>query len=166
MATQTEELSKFHDLLTRFDTGMLITHCGGDSLHARPMAVAQVEDNCDLWFITSIDSPKSMEIRSNEEVLVTFQNKRDEFVTLTGRAELVRDAQKVSELWRESFKLWFPQGVNDPNIALIHVSGRQGEYWDNSGLNKASFMVESLRAYFTGSQAQVREGSQHGRLEI
>jgi general stress protein 26 len=166
MATHIEELNKFHDLLTRFDTGMLITHGGSNGLHARPMAIAQVEDNCDLWFITSDDSPKSSEIRSNEEVLVTFQNKRDEFITLTGRAELVRDPQKVAEVWKEHFKVWFPDGVNDPNIALIHVSGRQGEYWDNTGLNKASYMVESLRAYFSGTQPNIREGSQHGKLNI
>jgi len=166
MSSQTESLSKFYELLNRFDTGMLITHCGGNTLHARPMAVAQVEDNCDLWFITSLDSPKSTEIRSNEEVLVTFQNKRDEFITLSGRAELVRDPKKISELWRESFKVWFPDGVNDPNLALIHVEGRQGEYWDNSGLNKASYMLESLRAYFAGERAQVKEGAQHGRVGI
>ena len=166
MSIQTESLSKFHDLLKRFDTGMLITHCGGNALHARPMAVAQVEGNCDLWFITSLNSPKSSEIRSNEEVLVTFQNKHDEFVTLAGRAEVVREPGKIAELWRESFKVWFPEGMNDPNLALIHVEGRQGEYWDNSGLNKASYMLESLRAYFTGEHIEIKEGVQHGRVGI
>jgi len=166
MATQIEELHKFHDLLTRFDTGMLITHSGSNRLHARPMAVAQVEENCDLWFITGVDSPKSAEIRSNEEVLVTFQNKRDEFVTITGRADLVRDPQKVAELWREPFKVWFPEGVNDPNIVLINVSGQEAEYWDNSGANKVSYMLESLRAYFTGTRPNVKEGSQHGKFNI
>ncbi|HWV46069.1 MAG TPA: pyridoxamine 5'-phosphate oxidase family protein, partial [Nitrospira sp.] len=121
---------------------------------------------CDLWFITNEDSPKSVEIHSNEEVLVSIQSKRDEFVTLSGRAEVVHDPQKVAELWRESFKVWFPQGVNDPSIALIHVAGRHGEYWDNSGLNKASFMLESFRAFFTGTQPDVKEGSQHGKLSI
>jgi general stress protein 26 len=166
MATQTEQLSKFYELLTRFDTGILVTHSGSNSLHARPMAVAQVEENCDLWFITSFDSPKTAEIRSNEDVLVTFQNKREEFVTLSGRAEVMRDPQKVSELWRESFKVWFPQGQSDPNLTLLHVASREGEYWDNSGINKASFGLESLRAYFTGEHPQVKEGSQHGKLDI
>lgn len=166
MAMQIQELSKFYDLLTRFDTGMLITHSGSNNLHARPMAIAQVDPNCDLWFITSFDSPKAMEVRSNQDVLVTFQNKREEFVTLSGRAELVRDPQKVSELWRASFKVWFPQGQDDPNLGLLHVTGRQGEYWDNSGANKASFALESLRALFAGERPQMREGSQHGKFDI
>jgi general stress protein 26 len=130
------------------------------------MAVAYVEDNCDLWFITSSESPKATEIRFNEDVLVTFQNKREEFVTLTGRGEVVRDPQKIAQLWREPFKVWFPGGQTDPNLVLLHVSGRQGEYWDNSGGNKASFMLESLRAYLSGERAQVKEGSQHGNFMI
>jgi general stress protein 26 len=166
MMTQTEQLQKFHDLLTRFDTGMLVTHGGATPLHGRPMAIAQVEENCDLWFITSIDSPKTEEIRSNTEVLVTFQNKRDEFVTLSGQAELVRDRQKIAELWREPFKAWFPERQDDPSIALIHVSARQGEYWNNSGLNKVTYAVETLGAYFSGQRTQVKEGDQHGRIGL
>ena len=166
MTTETQTLSKFHDLLTRFDTGMLITHSGNNSLHARPMAVAQIEENCDLWFITSAESPKTLEIRSNDEVLVAFQNKRSEFVSLAGRAEVIRNAQKLTELWQESFKVWFPGGQQDPSIVLLHVSGHQGEFWDNSGINKASFALESLRAYLTGTKPHAKEGVQHGRLDM
>jgi general stress protein 26 len=166
MANQVDELSKFHDLLTRFDTGMLITHSGNHSLHGRPMAVAQVDAQCDLWFLAGADSPKMDEIRANDEVLVTFQNKRDEFVTLAGRAELVRDPQKIDEIWQEGFKAWFPGGKDDPNLTLIHVQAEQGEYWDNAGANKVSYMFESLRAIAAGDTPNIREGSQHGRVQI
>lgn len=167
MANQhVEEQRKFHDLLTRFDTGMLITHTGSMGLHARPMAVAQVEDNCDLWFLTGLDSPKIDEIRYNDNVLVTFQNKRDEFITLSGRAELVRNADKIDELWHESFKVWFPQGQTDPNLVLLHVRTEQGEFWDNTGANKLSYMLESLRAYASGDTPNIQEGTHHGKLNL
>lgn len=164
MINQHEQQQKFYELLTRFDTGMLITHTGTAGLHGRPMAVAQVEDNCNLWFITGVDSPKIDEIRYNDNVLVTFQNKKDEFVTLAGRAELVRNASKIDELWQESFKVWFPQGKSDPNIALLHVRTEQGEYWDNTGANKLSYMLESLGAYATGDTPNIHEGAQHGKI--
>lgn len=167
MTTSTnQELQTFQNLLGRFDTGMLITHAGNNTLHARPMAVAQVDDQCDVWFLTDVDSPKSREIRANDQVMVTFQNKRDEFVTLNGRAELVRDPQKIDELWQEGFKVWFPGGKTDPNLGLVHVQAVQGEYWDNAGANKVSYMLESLRAYIQGDRPQVQEGSQHGKLNI
>lgn len=162
----TEELRTFKDLLSRFDTGMLITHVGNNDLHGRPMAVAQVDEQCDIWFVTDIDSPKMNEIRNNDQVMVTFQNKRDEFVTLTGRAELVRDPQKIDELWQEGFKVWFPGGKSDPNLGLIHVRAIQGEYWDNAGANKVSYLFESLRAYAQGDKPNIREGSQHGRVSM
>lgn len=169
MAYQNDETRKFCDLLNKFDTGMLITHSGNNKLHGRPMAVAQLEElpqGCDLWFITGLDTPKMDEIRSNEQVLVTFQNRNDQFLTLSGRAEVLRDPQKVDEFWRESFKLWFPQGQADPNLVLIQVRADQGEYWDNGGLNKISFAFEALKAYTQGETMDVKEGSQHGKVSL
>jgi len=166
MAQPTDELQKFYELLNRFDTGILVTHIGPNGLHGRPMAVAQVEPNCDVWFLTGLDTPKIEEIRFNDDVLITFQNKRDEFVTLSGRAELVRDSGQVAEIWREPFKVWFPKGQADPNIALLHVHARQGEYWDNAGINRISYLFESVKAYASGEKPNIREGSQHGKVNI
>jgi len=166
MEAPIDELQKFQGLLSRFDTGMLITQAGNNMLHGRPMAVAQVDEQCDVWFVTDIDSPKMHEIRANDQVIVSFQNKRDEFVTLTGRAELLRDPQKIDEVWQEGFKAWFPGGKADPNLGLIHVRAIQGEYWDNAGANKVSYLLESLRAYMQGDRPQIQEGSQHGRVSI
>lgn len=166
MSVNQNELEKFNDLLNHFDTGMLVTRLGNDELHARPMAVAQVEDNCDIWFLTGLDSPKINEIRSNASVVVTFQDKRDQFVTLCGHAELVQDPQKISELWREPFKVWFPKGISDPNLVLLHVVAEQGEYWDNAGANKITYMMESIRAYATGDTPNIQEGSQHGKISV
>jgi general stress protein 26 len=162
----TEELKTFQDLLSRFDTGMLITHAGNNDLHGRPMAVAQVDEQCDVWFVADIDSPKMTEIRSNDQVMVTFQNKRDEFVTLTGRAELLRDPQKIDEIWQEGFKAWFPGGKTDPNLGLIHIRAVEGEYWNNAGANKVSYLFESLRAYAQGDKPHIQEGTQHGRVSL
>lgn len=171
MAERSEhiEVRKFCDLLNKFDTAFLITHVGNDKLHGRPMAIAQLEEfpqGCDLWFVTSYDTPKMDEIRSNSQVLVTFQNKNDQFLTLSGRAELLRDPQKVSELWREPFKVWFPQGKEDPSLVLIQVRAEHGEYWDNGGLNKVSFLFEAMKAYATGDTVNVKEGGQHGKVSL
>lgn len=166
---ETNETRKFCDLLGKFDTGMLITHAGNNNLHGRPMAVAQLEEfpqGCDLWFVTSYDTPKMDEIRSNSQVLVTFQNRNDQFLSLSGRAELVRDRQKVDELWQEPFKVWFPEGKDDPNLVLIQVHASQGEYWDNGGLNKISFLFEAMKAYTTGDTPNVKEGAQHGKVQL
>jgi general stress protein 26 len=158
------ELNRLHQLLNRFDTAMLITHGPGNELHGRPMAVAQIEANCDLWFITAADTPKIQEIQTNSRVLVTFQEKDSRFVTLSGRAEIVHDAQKIGELWREVFRVWFPGGQSDPNLMLIRVFTEKGEYWDNGGLNRVTFMMDALRAYASKQALSMDNGGRHGRV--
>ncbi|HEY9745239.1 MAG TPA: pyridoxamine 5'-phosphate oxidase family protein, partial [Oculatellaceae cyanobacterium] len=153
-------LSKLHQLLKHFDTAILVTHGGGNSLHARPMAIAQVEDNCDLWFITAADTPKIHEIQTNDRVLVTFQERDTRFITLSGRAEIVQDQRKIDELWREMFKIWFPGGKNDPNLMLIRVRTEEGEYWDNAGVKRVAFVMDALRAYVSGQGMSISEGMQ------
>ncbi len=169
MAYQNEEAQKYCDLLRKFDTGVLVTQAGNNQLHGRPMAVAQLEElprGLDIWFITGYDTPKMDEIRSNEQVLVTFQRGNDQFVSLYGQAELLRDPAKVDELWKEPFKLWFPEGKTDPNLVLIRVHAQQGEYWDNGGINKVSFMFEAVKAYATGNTVEVKEGVHHGKVGL
>ena len=50
--------AKLRALLEEFRTGMLITRTLEGTLHARPMAVAKLEENDDLFFATNIESGK------------------------------------------------------------------------------------------------------------
>ena len=64
---------KIHGLLKKFDTAMLVTH-GHDTIeHARPMGIAHLEENCDLWFFTDRVSEKTREIQQDAKVLLVFQ---------------------------------------------------------------------------------------------
>ncbi|HXC24386.1 MAG TPA: pyridoxamine 5'-phosphate oxidase family protein [Gemmatimonadaceae bacterium] len=61
---------KFYELLKDFNAVMLITHVTrGDAhatdINARPMGIAQVEPNCDLWFITGADTETVHDIASD-----------------------------------------------------------------------------------------------------
>ncbi len=56
--------------------------------------------------------------------------KSQTYVSLSGRAELVRDKAKIEELWEPALKAWFPKGVDEPDIALLKINADQGEYWD------------------------------------
>lgn len=48
-----EGRERFHDLLRRFSHGMLVTRTPDADLRARPLAVAAIEEDDDLWFVTS-----------------------------------------------------------------------------------------------------------------
>jgi len=157
------EKSKAHlkQMLESFDTAMLITR-HGEKMHARPMAIAGVEGANTLWFVTSETSPKSDEIRDDERVSATFQG-RAGFVALSGQASLVRDRKKIEELWQTSWKAWFPNGKDDPSIALIRVTVLDAELWDTAGSSGIRYAFEMAKAVVTGDTPEITQ-TQHARV--
>lgn len=157
---------KFRELLRDFSTAVLITHTGKNDFRARPMAIAAVDEECGLWFITHLDSAKVHEIERNTHVHVVCQNSWASCISITGRATLNFDRSIIYKLWNPAYLAWFPKGVNDPDITLIHVVGEQGEYWDNSGLNRISYIYQTIKAIVTGTTPEVVEGDQHGQVKL
>ena len=81
---------RFCELLGQFDTAVLITHGYDTFFRSRPMLIARIEDNGDLWFITSEESAKVHEIEADTRVHVICQHGRSSCVTVTGHASLRR----------------------------------------------------------------------------
>ena len=156
---------RIRDLLQSFQTAMLVTH-GADFAHARPMAIAAVEEDCNLWFISGRDTAKVMEIEDDARVLVVCQNERTRYVSLNGRARLINDRAKARELWKSEFQAWFPGGAKDPNLLLIHVKAQEAEYWDNSGLKGLRYAFQAAKAVATGRQPAIEEGKMHGKVAV
>jgi general stress protein 26 len=160
------ESEKFHELLKGFDTAVLVTHAGDGRLRARPMVVAQIDDNCDLWFITDEHSAKVHEIANDTRVHVIGQKGRDSCASISGRAFLVHDRARVRELWKTAYRVWFPQGVDDPSIVLVRVAGEEAEYWDNTGIKRFSYLYRAVKAVLTQTKPEVEEGRQHGHVRL
>ena len=162
----TDPNAAFQDVLRHFDTAMLVTRTPEGTLRARPMAIAECDEHGDLWFVTSIDAPKTDEIRADAHVAITMQSS-SRFLSLSGSAELVRDRARIEALWRESWKAWFPMGKTDPAIALVHVNAREGEYWDQHGTRGLKYAFDAARAVARGKSARdaVRP-EQHGKVQL
>ena len=162
---KTDERSKLFELLRTFHTAMLVSSDDEKSPpHARPMAIAQVEQNCDIWFLTDRASGKIREAKENPlQGLVVCQSS-SAFVSVTGTLEVSRDRAKLDELWNDMYKTWFPQGKEDPNLVLLRLAPTAGEWWDERGVNKVKYLVESVKAFATGTRPDV-DPSQHGRVQ-
>jgi len=158
------ESSKAHlkELLESFDNAMLITR-NGEEMHARPMAVAGVEGPDTVWFVTSNWSPKSEEIRLDGRVSVTFQSSA-RFVAVSGTGKLVKNKAKIEQLWKTSWKAWFPDGKDDPKVTLIQVTVTDAEFWDTAGTKGIRYAFEAAKAVLMGETPKQVEG-QHGRLD-
>jgi general stress protein 26 len=159
------QIDKLHGLLKDFSTVVLVTMDGGE-FHARPMAVAKVDENTDLWLFTSRDSTKVREIEADARVQVLGQNGYTSCVVLAGQALVVGDRTLIREMWKPAFKVWFPDGAEDPNIVLLHIKGERAEYWDSTGMNRFSYLYQSIKAAATGTAPEIREGDQHGIVTL
>src|SRR5262245_30715687 len=105
---------QFDQLVRSFDTAMLVTHAEG-RLRARPLSVASVDADGDLWFATNCESAKAHELQVDPRVLVTMQSS-SQFVSIAGTAELLVDHDIATSLWRDAWRPWFPKGADDPEL--------------------------------------------------
>lgn len=110
-------------------------------------------------------SAKIEEARQHRRVGLTYARSEDNsYVALTGTAEVVVDAKKAEELWDPSYRAWFPEGPNDPDLALIKVSVEMAEYWSAPALTwpvPAGFVViapstTTIRSSMRGSCSGAR----------
>lgn len=160
--TRQESIDKFKKLTESIDFCMLTTISGGQ-LRSRPMSTQEMDENGDLWFFTSDQTHKVDEIEADSRVNVGYSKPNDNtYVSVSGRASISKDKQKIEELWNPVLKAWFPKGLDDPNLALLKVSVEEAEYWDspNSTLVQLAGFVKAL---VTGEQAK---GGEHGKVSL
>jgi general stress protein 26 len=107
----------------------LVTTVTADGhLHSRPLAAQEIEFDGDLWFFTQDPSSKVDEIRANNQVNAAFESGKG-YLSVAGSASVVHDRAKVDELWTPAVEAWFPEGKDDPTVALIKISAESAEYW-------------------------------------
>ena len=164
--TREDPKKHLHDIVETFHAAMFVSLKESGELHARPMTIAGIEGDSDMWFATFGDSSLIHEIARTPKVLVTLQGNL-KFATLWGTAEIVEDRRIVERLWKEAWKTWFKGGKDDPMIRLVKVRVGGGEYWDQSPTRGVRFLVEAVKAYVEGKTPELvpelSEG-QHGRV--
>ena len=151
-----EAMGKLKELLEGIDFCMLTTIDSGN-LRSRPMSTQKLEFDGELWFFTSDNTHKMEEIQKDDRVNVAYsQPDENRYVSVSGRAEMVKDRAKIEELWNPIHKAWFPEGLDDPHLCLLKVNVEQAEYWDapNSKLVQLYGLVKALA---TGTEADYGE---------
>lgn len=155
---------KVRELIESIRTVMLVTADTEGDLLSRPMRVLAVEDDT-VWFFTEVNSPKAFEIEQDHDVLLACANPSgQEYVSVRGKARMVRDMAKQKELWTEAARPWFPDGPESPKLALIAVKMIGAEYWDSTS-SSALFAYGYVKALVTktpaegGDNAKVRFGT-------
>lgn len=162
-ADRDESMEKLGSLIKDIRVAMLTTTDAEGHLHSRPMATQTTDFDGTLWFFTRADSPKVGEIDREHRVNVSYADAHEQhYVSVSGRARLVRDPARNKELWSPLLKAWFPDGLDDPALALLRVDVERAEYWDAPS-SAVVHLVGFVKALATGT---TYEPGEHEKVTI
>lgn len=151
------------ELIKGIRFAMFTTEEEDGSLRSRPMATLDIEFDGTLWFFTRADTSKVWEADHHKQVNVSFaEPEKNVFVSTSGTAVLVRDRVKFEEYWKPAYKLYFPDGLEDPELALLRVDVSHAEYWDSAS-TKLGRMFNFARAYLTKDTSKLGD---HAKVAV
>lgn len=148
-----EDTTIIANLIKGSKIAIVTTQTSDGALHSRPLATQEAEFDGDLWFFTQDPSPKVEDVKSHPKVNVSFESGKG-YLSISGTAEIVHDSARVDEYWSPAVQAWFPEGREDPTIALLKVHADSAEYWESSepGVVKA---FKIAKAAVTGGQPDI-----------
>ena len=124
-------MQKLADLINDTQIAMLTTEEPDGTLRSRPLATLQLDAEGKLWFFTALSSGKVAEMDQHRKVNLSYADVgQQKYVSVSGRSRMLRDREKMQELWTAWVKPWFPDGLDDPDLGLLEVTVEEAEYWD------------------------------------
>lgn len=157
-------LEKVIEIARSIGTGMLVSH-SSEGLRSRPMSLAEVTDHGEIWFLTSMSSPKVDELQKDPHTVVVLAES-SRYLSITGTATVLRDPVKARKLWSEANRVWF-KSADDPDLLLVRVDPEWAEYWDQSGWNGVKFAAKAAAAYLKGEPLRDTEDARtHAKVRL
>jgi general stress protein 26 len=118
------------------DFAMLNTITEDGKIAGRPMSNNRdVAFDGDSYFFTYQDTRTVRDIERSADVTLAFQGskgllgKPPLFLSVEGKAELIRDRAAFEKHWNSDLEYWFEQGLDTPGIVLIKVHASRIHYW-------------------------------------
>jgi len=123
-------------------------------LHSRPMTPQNAKEfDGTLWFFASSESEKTQELYENRISQLTFAaTGKNDYVSIAGKATVVKDQAKINALWSEPMKAWFPNGPTSPNLVLIRFDAEEAEFWDSPMALATAYAY--VKARLTGEEIE------------
>lgn len=144
-------ISKLKELIKKESICFFCTNLTLQPITTRPMSTQKVDDEGNIWFMSSLKSDKNAEIAQSNSVQLFYSNPSNyEFLSVFGKASILTDREKIYEMWTPFAKAWFDDGKEDVDISLIKVIPDSAYYWDTKN-NKMISMLQILAATVTGS---------------
>lgn len=162
--TGTKASEKLKELTESARICMFCTRLDQQPSESRPMALQETDEEGNLWFISSADSTKNMDIKKDEKVQLYFMNNgSSEYVSVYGTAKIYTDRATIEDKWSAMANAWF-DGKEDPNVSILKVTPESCYYWDTKN-GKLVSMLSFLAAAVTGKKSDGSDGVE-GTLNV
>ena len=170
-----KKLDDLYKLIDGIEVAMFTTRRPDGHLVSRAMQMQARRSGTDLWFVADWYSDKLDELLADPHVNLAFYNTRTrEWVSVAGTAIVSRDRDLIRGLYKEDWKIWFPEekgrkgrdgGPDDDRIALILVEADSVTY---SKKNKPAPLVlfEMAKAFITKTPPKVADLRELDTTEI
>ena len=143
---------KIKELAKKADVCMFTTSLTKLPLITRPMSTRDVDDDGSIWFFSREGSDKNLEIIADNRVQLFYSNSSSsEYMSIYGKATILKDAAKAKELWSAIAKTWFNDGYDDPELTLVKVEPEDGYYWDTKN-GKVISLMKMVAGAITGKE--------------
>ena len=125
-----DQVEKLKQIVGRCRVGMLGMYYE-DGIHFSPMSHVDIDDDGNLWFFATKETGKTISAKNkNNNIFITYaQEANSTFLSISGKAYLNANREKMKELFNPYVKAWFPKGLEDPNLSLLVVHPLEVECW-------------------------------------
>jgi general stress protein 26 len=87
----------------------------------------------------------------------TLVNAKDKaYLSITGRACVLRDALLAAKHWKSTDDVWWPDGPDDEHVRVIRLDPARAELWDGPA-SSAVARYEFIKARLTGEPPDLGE---------
>lgn len=152
--TTEKDIAHVWDMVDDIGICMLVSR-EGEVMRSRPMAAYFDREEEMLYFLTDVASHKDEEIARDPHVTLTFADtSKQDYVSITGLAEISNDREKIRKLWATPAKAWW-DSPDDPSIRVLKITPQDAQYWVGPGTAVAYFKMAA--AAFTSAKPELGE---------
>jgi general stress protein 26 len=150
------QIDRVWDIIEKVGIAMLTTQFAR-GLRARPLEARPDREAGIIWFLTDVRSGKDEEVEASPDIGLVFIDAGDNaYLSITGRAAIMRDPSRAADIWKSTDQVWWPGGPEDPTLRVLRVEPKIAELWDGPS-NSVIAAFEFAKAKLTGDKPNLGE---------
>jgi general stress protein 26 len=116
-------------LIQRAGVAMFMTIDEHAAPIGRPMLPLFLDNDPCIYFLTHQNSRKVSQIMAQPHVCLAMIGTGC-YLLVAGTATALRDPELIRQLWRPTYRAWFPDGKYDGEATALRVSVSRVDYWE------------------------------------